>query len=80
MVELLWMRGEGWCLRRVKRWLIANRPGSNRWPGEPKPLSVKNPNGAEAAELRSPQEILAVIAALDAESAQVLARIGGLLE
>jgi len=40
---------------------------------------VKNPNAAEAAELRSPQEILAEIAALDAESAQVLARIGGLL-
>ena len=43
-------------------------------------LSVKNPNAAEAAELRSPQEILKEIAALDAESAQVLARIGGLLE
>ncbi len=42
-------------------------------------LSVKNPNAAEAVELRSPQEILAEIAALDAESAQVLARIGGLL-
>ena len=42
-------------------------------------LSVKNPNAAEAAELRSPQEILKEIAALDAESAQVLARIGGLL-
>lgn len=42
-------------------------------------LSVKNPNAAEAAELRSPQEILAEISALDAESAQVLARIGGLL-
>ncbi|MHA3960859.1 type I restriction-modification system subunit M [Synechococcus sp. LTW-G] len=42
-------------------------------------LSVKNPNAAETAELRSPQEILAEIAALDAESAQVLARIGGLL-
>lgn len=42
-------------------------------------LSVKNPNAAQAAELRSPREILAEIAALDAESAQVLARIGGLL-
>ena len=42
-------------------------------------LSVKNPNAAEAKELRSPKEILAEIAALDAESAQVLARIGGLL-
>ncbi len=42
-------------------------------------LSVKNPNAAEAVELRSPQEILAEIAALDAEAAEVLARIGGLL-
>jgi type I restriction enzyme M protein len=42
-------------------------------------LSVKNPNAVEAAELRSPQEILNEIVALDAESAQVLARIGSLL-
>jgi type I restriction enzyme M protein len=42
-------------------------------------LSVKNPNAAEATELRSPQEILAEIAALDVEAAEVLARIGGLL-
>ncbi len=42
-------------------------------------LSVTNPNAAETVELRNPQEILAEIAALDAESAQVLARIGGLL-
>ena len=42
-------------------------------------LSVKNPNAAQAAELRSPQEILAEIASLDAEAAKVLARIGGLL-
>jgi len=42
-------------------------------------LSVKNPNAAEAAELRSPQEILAEIATLDAESALLLAKIGGLL-
>jgi type I restriction enzyme M protein len=42
-------------------------------------LSVKNPNAAEAKELRSPQEILAEISALDAVSAQVLARIGELL-
>jgi type I restriction enzyme M protein len=42
-------------------------------------LSVKNPNAAKAAELRSPREIIAEIAALDAESAEVLARIGGLL-
>jgi hypothetical protein len=33
----------------------------------------------EAVAQRSPQEIMAEIAALDAESAEVLARIGGLL-
>jgi type I restriction enzyme M protein len=41
-------------------------------------LSAKNPNVAVTAELRSPEEILTEIAALDAESAEVLARIGGL--
>jgi len=38
-------------------------------------LSVKNPNGGEVATLRTPQEILDEIAALDAESAEVLATI-----
>jgi type I restriction enzyme M protein len=42
-------------------------------------LSVKNPNKAEEAPLRSPQEILESIAALDAESAEILAGIGGML-
>lgn len=42
-------------------------------------LSVKNPNGAQAVAHRSPQEIMAEIAALDAESAEVLGRIRGLL-
>jgi type I restriction enzyme M protein len=42
-------------------------------------LSVKNPHGGEAAELRSPQEIMAEIAALDAESAEVLGRIRALV-
>ena len=42
-------------------------------------LSVKNPNGGEVIAHRSPQEILDEIAALDAESAEVLARIRGLL-
>lgn len=42
-------------------------------------LSVKNPNGGEAAALRSPQEILEEIAALDAESAEVLGRIRALV-
>ena len=38
-------------------------------------LSVKNPNGGEVVTLRTPQEILEEIAALDAESAEVLATI-----
>ena len=38
-------------------------------------LSVKNPHGGEAVALRSPQEIMAEIASLDAESAEVLGRI-----
>jgi type I restriction enzyme M protein len=42
-------------------------------------LSVKNPHGGQAVALRSPQEIMAEIAALDAESAEVLGRIKGLL-
>ena len=42
-------------------------------------LSVKNPHGGEAVALRSPQEILAEIAALDAQSAEVLGRIRGLI-
>jgi type I restriction enzyme M protein len=43
-------------------------------------LSVKNPNKAEESALREPQEILDEIAALDAESAEILAGIGGLVE
>ena len=35
-------------------------------------LSVKNPNKAEEAALRDPKEILAEIAALDAETAEIL--------
>ena len=42
-------------------------------------LSVKNPNGGEAIAHRSPQEIMEEIAFLDAESAEVLANIRGLL-
>jgi type I restriction enzyme M protein len=38
-------------------------------------LSVKSPNGGDQVALRSPQEILDEIAALDAESLEVLARI-----
>ena len=42
-------------------------------------LSVKNPNGGEEVIHRSPQEIMDEIAALDAESADVLGSIRGLL-
>ena len=42
-------------------------------------LSVKNPSGVEEVTHKSPQEILAEIAALDAESAEVLENIRGLL-
>jgi type I restriction enzyme M protein len=42
-------------------------------------LSVKNPNGGEVVTVRSPQDILDEIAALDAESAEVLATIRGLV-
>ena len=42
-------------------------------------LSVKNPNGGEAVIHRSPQDIMDEIAALDAESAEVLANIRALL-
>jgi type I restriction-modification system DNA methylase subunit len=42
-------------------------------------LSVKNPNGGEEIAHRSPQEIMDEIAALDAESAEVLGNIKQLL-
>ncbi len=42
-------------------------------------LSVKNPNGGEEVTHRSPQAIMEEIAALDAESADVLESIKGLL-
>ena len=42
-------------------------------------LSVKNPNGGEAAAHRTPQAIMDEIAALDAESAETLQTIKGLL-
>jgi len=40
---------------------------------------VKNPNGNEETVHRSPEEILDEIAALDAESAEILQGIRGLL-
>ena len=42
-------------------------------------LSVKNPNGGEEIAHRSPQEIMDEIAALDAESAEVLGNIKALI-
>lgn len=42
-------------------------------------LSVKNPNGGDEVVHRSPTEIMDEIAALDAESAEVLTTIRGLL-
>lgn len=42
-------------------------------------LSVKNPNAVETPELRTPQQILDEIAALDAESARILAGVRKLL-
>ena len=42
-------------------------------------LSVKNPNTPEDAPLREPSEIMTEIAALDAESAKILANIRGML-
>jgi len=42
-------------------------------------LSVKNPNGGEDIAHRKPQEILDEIAALDAESGEVLEKIGGMV-
>jgi len=42
-------------------------------------LSVKNPNGGEEVKHRSPHEIMAEIATLDTESAEVLGKIKALL-
>ncbi len=43
-------------------------------------LSVKNPNGGEEVAHRSPQDIIAEIIALDAESAEVLENLQTLLK
>jgi type I restriction enzyme M protein len=42
-------------------------------------LSVKNPNKADETTLRNPKDIIAEMAALDAESAEILAGIGRML-
>ena len=43
-------------------------------------LSVKNPNGSEEVKHRKPAEIIKEIAALDAESAEVLHSIRGIID
>jgi type I restriction enzyme M protein len=42
-------------------------------------LSVKHPNRPDEDELRDPKDIIAEMMALDAESAEILASIGGML-
>ncbi len=42
-------------------------------------LSVKNPDAGEVVALRSPEAILEEIAALDQESAEIMAEIRALL-
>jgi len=42
-------------------------------------LSVRNPNKAEESAVRDPQDIIDEMAALDAQSAEILERIRGLL-
>jgi type I restriction enzyme M protein len=61
--------------------------GDNSWAVDAKSidktthdLSVKNPNKADETELRDPKDIIAEIASLDAESAEILAEIGGCCE
>ncbi len=49
------------------------------WSVDAKSISVKNPNGGEEIAHRSPREIMDAIAALDAESAEVLGNIRSLL-
>jgi type I restriction enzyme M protein len=42
-------------------------------------LSVRNPNSADETELRDPKDIIAEMAALDGDSAEILASIGRML-
>ena len=67
-----------------KTWFYQLDPGRNM--GKTKPLnadthdlSVKNPNTPETAPLRTPEEILNEIEALDQETHQVLTKIRALL-
>jgi type I restriction enzyme M protein len=63
------------CAESEKSWLVDIADVDR----ETFDLSVKNPNKAEESALREPQKILDEIAALDAESAEILAGIGGLV-
>jgi type I restriction enzyme M protein len=63
------------CAETEKSWLVDIADVAR----ESFDLSVKNPNKAEESLLREPQEILDAIAALDEESADILAGIGGML-
>ena len=62
-------------LEGAKSWTVAAKDID----AETYDLSVTNPNAPEAAAHRSPQEILAEIAALDSESAALLANVRALL-
>jgi type I restriction enzyme M protein len=62
------------------------KDGENSWTVDAKTvdkttydLAVKNPNKADEAELRDPKDIIAEMAALDAENAEILAGIGRML-
>ena len=52
---------------------------ANKIDSETVDLSVKNPNKANEAALRDPKDIIAEMAALDAESANILSGIGSIL-
>ena len=70
--------------RRCKR-PSPTRPSRGAWTPRPSTqttfdLSVKNPNGGEEVTHRSPEEIMDEIAALDAESAEVLRTSRGCYE
>jgi type I restriction enzyme M protein len=59
--------------------LATSRPGAEAIDPKTFDLSVNNPNGGEEITHRSPQEIMDEIAALNAESAEVLGNIKALL-
>ncbi len=63
----------------TKSWNVDVRAPDGSLSSAEADLSVKNPNGGEEIAHRSPQEIMDEIAALDAESAEVLANIKALL-